>query len=142
MRREILHCNNVYADKFLSVRIEDINLTVFEGEVVCFVGAAESGKKLFFDILCGRQKLAAGKIRIENQVVEAYQKVTNKKMILINDIDLSVNSWKVYEYLFMIMSGSWGLLFLKKNKAKLLAQEILQSFQIHISSDAYWEQGQ
>jgi ABC-type sugar transport system ATPase subunit len=137
MKKEILTLHNVYAKRKAHASIEDVNVSIYEKDVVCLVGTTDSGKDLLFDVLSGREKDVEGTILIEGK---RLNKGDHKQVVIISDIvaPFPIDDWLVYEYLLMENHGTWSLLFVKKDKAAALAQEFLDLIQCDISPKARW----
>lgn len=116
--------------------IENINLEIFKGEIVAFVGDNGAGKSTLMKILSGEYRPSSGEIEIFGEkVVKFNPKSLIKKGIttvyqnlaLVDNLDIVSNIFLGYE-------KRKFMFFLQHRKMKMTAEKLLKNLNINIPS--------
>ncbi len=69
--KEVVWLNHIYTENTDAYGLNDYNLTVYEGEVVCLYGPHASGKSAVRDVLLGTRPIASGEYYFQETLIGA-----------------------------------------------------------------------
>jgi ABC-type sugar transport system ATPase subunit len=92
--------------------LQDVNLSVEDGEFVVFVGPSGCGKSTLLRIIAGLETVSAGEIRIGGRRVNEMPPADRK-------IAMVFQSYALYPHMSVYKNMAFGLKFAKTNKAEV-----------------------
>ena len=72
----ILVCKNISKNYQSTVAVEDLSISVTEGEIISILGASGCGKTTLLRLIAGFEKVDNGEITLRNDTVSSTQKHT------------------------------------------------------------------
>lgn len=111
------------------IALDNINLTIEEGEFCCFIGTSGSGKSTLLNLMAGLEKPTRGHIKIRNTYID---KLNEKKLALFrqNHIGFVFQSYNLLPTLNAIENVSLPLAFkgvpkhIRDKKAKAMLEAV------------------
>ena len=126
--------------------LTNVNLSVYESEILGILGDSSPGKEILCDILSGDIPNDSGVIYIENQLT-SFQKISDaqeKGIYCINQESRLISQLDVAENLCMVRPPSFipksEHLFVKRKNIHILAQEYLDTWETGINAYEFPEQ--
>jgi len=126
--------------------LTNVNLSVYESEILGILSDSSPGKEMLCDILSGDIPNDSGAIYIENQLT-SFQKISEaqeKGIYCINQESRLMSQLDVAENLCMVRSPSFipksERLIVKRKKIHILAQEYLDAWETGINAYEFPEQ--
>ena len=122
MTNILLQLNGIYLSYGSHTVIEDIDLTLQEGEIGCLLGSSGCGKTTLLRSIAGFEKPDQGQIRIRNKIVN--DNATNKPPEQRN-IGMVFQDFALFPHLSVKKNIAFGLTKLNKTAAAQRVQELL-----------------
>ncbi|KJS50571.1 sugar ABC transporter ATP-binding protein [Desulfosporosinus sp. BICA1-9] len=137
MKYEILRMQNITKYFPGVVALDNVNLTVFKGEVLALVGENGAGKSTLMKILSGVYQKDLGKIYFEGKEVYINSPTASQELgmsIIHQELNLMPNL-SIYENIFMGRENRSKLIFMDRSRSYKLAMELLETVGLHINAD-------
>src|SRR6201995_1244148 len=104
------HVNKVYADG--STAVQDLNLTIADGEFLILVGPSGCGKTTTLNMIAGLEDISSGELRIGGERV-------NEKGPKDRDIAMVFQSYALYPHMTVRQNIAFPLTLAKMKKAEI-----------------------
>ena len=137
MANPILSIKNVSKAFYSQQALDDVNLDIYEGEIVGLLGANGAGKSTLLKIIGGSLTPDRGSITISGQKVERYlPQLSIEKGIISVYQDLNLFSYlSVAENMFIDNEEKSKIGIINWNWTKAKAQKILNEYELDITAD-------
>lgn len=132
MRTEILRVQGLSAKRMFGCDLKQINMNLYEGEVLGIVGLHDSGKSFFFDCLMGKKSADKGKIFLYEEKKEANNFKRSDFIFRIQSKSALVESCTVMENVFIVRRQRRRKAFIPWRAVKMQAISCMQEFEIPI----------
>ena len=107
MRSEILRMENVITEDNDRTNLNNLNLYIFQGEIVGLIGVNEHGKEMLIHLICKNTPIKFGRIYIGNSLVNSYRHsdASYNKVYVIEQKSKLVNDLSVADNVFVLRKG-------------------------------------
>jgi len=130
--KEILRLQHIHFVDEQGVRLEDLNLTVFAGEIVCLLGVHGSGKSDIKRLLAGSHGIVSGTIYFDEKPSASPKRDDFAKagIQIINGSGSLVGSMSIAENLFLLRRRKGFRLWFDVRAARMETMQILAEYGI------------
>lgn len=132
---ELLRFSHIKAQANKRSQLTDFNASIFQGEIISFLGLHGSGKRRLIDLLLGKGVIDSGEIYINEEITsfKTAQKLLREFVCHIDSKNYLVENMSVIENLFFIRKTK-KLMRIKPKKAALIEyNRIMKIFDLDIS---------
>jgi|GEM_PF-990850 len=106
MKKEVLRINNLTVDKNISHFIENISLSLFEGEITSLVGLNDSGKDFLITLLSGSVRQPVKNIFISRRSLTDLIQI-EPYVYSMSKATFAFENWTVSEFIGLVDYNSW-----------------------------------
>src|ERR1700758_666133 len=107
------HINKTYPDG--ATAVQDLNLTIAEGEFIILVGPSGCGKSTTLNMIAGLEDISSGELRIGGERV-------NEKAPKDRDIAMVFQSYALYPHMTVRQNIAFPLTLAKVSKAEVASK--------------------
>lgn len=126
---EVKHVRKIYRMGDEKVRaLDDVSLTIYKGEVVCFLGTSGSGKSTFLNMVAGLEKPTKGEIYIGGIPIHKLNE-TNVTLFRQKNIGFIFQAYHLLPMMTAEENVSLPLIFqgMEKKKREKLARDMMKA---------------
>ena len=107
MKSEILRMENVITQDTDITNLENLNLYIFQGEILGLIGVNEHGKEMLIRLMCQNNPIKFGRIYVGNQLVNSYHHSdgTKNKVYVIEQKSKLIDDLTVADNIFVLKNG-------------------------------------
>lgn len=107
MKSEILRMENIITEDTDKTNLDNLNLYIFQGEIIGLIGVNEHGKEMLIELICRNTPIKFGRIYIGNKLVNSYHysNLSYNKVYVIDQKSKLVNDLSVADNVFVLRKG-------------------------------------
>ena len=132
MRKEKLRIVHLEKRKANGTVLQDINLNLYEGEVLGVLGLHEAGKSTLLDIIAGRENFDGGTIFLDEEIVKGRKMPDNARVALVKRRSSLVGSLSVAENIFVLRRYARPKILLRRSIIEQQTRLRLGELNLHI----------
>ena len=132
MRKEMLRLVHLDKLKDYGLVLKDINLNLYEGEVLGVLGLHDAGKSTLLDIIAGRESFDSGTIFLDEEIVPNRKMPESARIALVKRRSSLVGGLSVAENLFVLRRYRRPRILLRRSLIEQQARLRLAELGLHI----------
>lgn len=133
MKKEVLSIRNFKMKYNNLVNMDNISLSLIEGESTGFLGLANSGKDALIHVLYGDQWPSYGEIFVDDNLIRDAQ-IISKWLHRIIEINYAITDWTVEEYIGLV-TDSFKPMVLNEKELRRNIKQLFKKLDLDINTN-------
>tara|TARA_Y100000590_G_C15716535_1_gene1012096 strand:+ start:1216 stop:2265 length:1050 start_codon:yes stop_codon:yes gene_type:complete len=130
----ILVCKNISKNYQSTVAVEDLSISVTEGEIISILGASGCGKTTLLRLIAGFEKVDNGEITLRNDTVSSTQKHTQPEN---RNIGMVFQEYSLFPHMNVAENITFGLKGYSKSNQQNRLKEVLELIHLNGFENRY-----
>ena len=134
MEKYALELKNIYHEFETSIAVNDVSISIEQGEVVCLLGPSGCGKSTTLRLAAGLEKVQSGEIFLSGNLVSSVNSQVPPEQ---RDVGLVFQDYALFPHLSVIENTKFGLKKLSQKIAERRALDALKMVNMDSHSQNY-----